>query len=222
MVSLSRYSWRSMIVLRRLMFGSCYAYTNAGRSRVARHARAFCARVKAGHAEAIARGAQRVHQLIGDRSPIASILVPGATLVPTPGSAPRDADHPWVSEHIAQALRAVGVGVAVAHLLRRQQAVAKSAFALPGERPSVDQHYLTMRVTRVMPPTTTLVLIDDVVTRGRTLLAAASRLAEAYPDATIQAFALIRYRGLVDDLERRDDPGIGFIRWDGMDAQRDP
>lgn len=209
-------------MLRRVMFGSCYAYTNAGRSRVARNARAYCARVKAGHAEAIAGGARRVHQLIGDQTPIASIFGAGVTLVPTPGSSPRDPDSPWVSEDIAQALHAAGVGVAVARLLRRQQAVAKSAFAMPGERPSVDQHYLTMRVSRVMPPTSALVLIDDVVTRGRTLLAAASRLAQAYPEATIQAFALIRYRGLVDDLERHDDPCVGFIRWDGLDAQRDP
>lgn len=171
---------------------------------------------------AIARGVGQVHRLIADQSPIAALFGPDVTLVPTPGSSPRDPERPWVSERIARALHTAGVGTAVARLLKRRHAVAKSAFAAPGERPSVDQHYLTLRVTRVVPPSSTFVLIDDVITRGRTLLAAASRLAEAYPHATIGAFALIRYRGLVDDLERHEDPCVGFIRWDGIDAQRDP
>ncbi len=209
-------------MLRRLQFGSCYVYTNAGRSRLAREARTFCGDIKANRPEAIARGAARVHRLIDEHSPIAAIFGPDVTLVPMPGSAPRNPDRPWGSELIAHALYAVGIGTNVARLLRRRQAVAKSAFAVPGERPSVDQHYLTLRVTRVVPPSATFVLIDDVVTRGRTLLAAASRLAEAYPDATIRAFALIRYRGLVDDLAQHEDPCVGFIRWDGIDAQRNP
>jgi hypothetical protein len=65
-------------------------------------------------------------------------------------------------------------------------------------------------------------LVDDVVTKGRTLLAAAARVQEAFPCAEIRAFALIRTMGLTRNVERLVDPCIGEIRWRGGDACRTP
>jgi adenine/guanine phosphoribosyltransferase-like PRPP-binding protein len=67
-----------------------------------------------------------------------------------------------------------------------------------------------------------VVLIDDVVTKGRTLLAAAARVQEAFPGTEIRAFALIRTMGLTHTLERLLDPCIGEIRWRRGDAVRTP
>ena len=67
-----------------------------------------------------------------------------------------------------------------------------------------------------------VVLIDDVVTKGRTLLAAATVLQEAFPQADIRAFALLRTRGLIPGVQRLLDPCKGEIRWQAGDAHRNP
>jgi adenine/guanine phosphoribosyltransferase-like PRPP-binding protein len=77
----------------------------------------------------------------------------------------------------------------------------------------------------VEPPTEApegIVLIDDVITKGRTLLAAASRLHEAFPDTRIRAFALLRTMGLISAIENLLCPCKGQIRWKGGDAHRSP
>jgi adenine/guanine phosphoribosyltransferase-like PRPP-binding protein len=66
------------------------------------------------------------------------------------------------------------------------------------------------------------VLIDDVVTKGRTLLAAATRVREALPGAEIRAFALLRTMGFIQGIDRLLDPCVGEIRWRAGDAHRNP
>jgi hypothetical protein len=67
-----------------------------------------------------------------------------------------------------------------------------------------------------------VVLVDDVVTKGRTLLAAATRIQEAFPDTEVRAFALLRTMGLIPDVAQLLEPCVGEIRWTGADAQREP
>lgn len=65
-----------------------------------------------------------------------------------------------------------------------------------------------------------LTLVDDVVTRGRTLLAAAARLSEVFPAAEIRAFALLRTLGRNERLHGLLDPYEGEVRWIAGDARR--
>jgi hypothetical protein len=67
-----------------------------------------------------------------------------------------------------------------------------------------------------------LIIVDDVITKGRTLLAAALRLHEAFPNADIRAFALVRTMGFVARLGDTLDPCQGIVRWAGNDARREP
>lgn len=67
-----------------------------------------------------------------------------------------------------------------------------------------------------------IVVVDDVVTKGATLLAAASRVKEAFPTAEVRVFGLVRTMGLQPDIERIVDPCVGEIRLDGIDVQRTP
>jgi adenine/guanine phosphoribosyltransferase-like PRPP-binding protein len=71
-------------------------------------------------------------------------------------------------------------------------------------------------------PDARFLLIDDVVTRGRTLLAAALRLHEAFPQARITAFALLRTLGFKDHIDTLLDPCVGRIGWRAGDARRNP
>lgn len=158
-------------------------------------------------------------------------------LVPVPGSSPAQGAG-RTGERLAWCLREVGLAAEVWPVLRRRYAVRKSAFAATGERPSVREHYASFAVERslcvgalrgqsslVWDPCETrlrLTLIDDVITRGRTLLAAAGRLQEAFPSAEIRAFALLRTLSPYETLSQVLDPCEGDVRWVSGDARRRP
>jgi hypothetical protein len=81
---------------------------------------------------------------------------------------------------------------------------------------------LALEFTQVAGDPARMTLVDDVVTRGRTLLAAATRLHDAFPHAQIQGFALLRTMGFAARVDRLWDPCIGEITWRGGDARRNP
>jgi hypothetical protein len=67
-----------------------------------------------------------------------------------------------------------------------------------------------------------IVLIDDVITKGRTLLAAAARMQVVFPHADVRAFALIRTVGFRQRVDCLIEPCDGVVRWAGGDARREP
>ncbi|MDA4132801.1 MAG: phosphoribosyltransferase, partial [Thaumarchaeota archaeon] len=69
-----------------------------------------------------------------------------------------------------------------------------------------------------------LLLVDDIVTRGATLLGAANRLAEAFPDARIRGFAAMRTVSNPSDFVDAYQPCTGTIRYREMtgDSLRRP
>lgn len=158
-------------------------------------------------------------------------------LVPVPGSVPAQGAH-WVGERLAWCMKEIGLAAEVWPVLRRRYAVRKSAFAPAGERPSVLEHYASFALEPVFRSSATggpsavvrepseeclrLTLVDDVITRGRTLLAAAERLREAFPAAKIRAFALLRTLRRDEVLRRPLDPCEGEVRWVLGDARRVP
>jgi adenine/guanine phosphoribosyltransferase-like PRPP-binding protein len=138
-----------------------------------------------------------------------------------PGSVPGN-DAPWVASQLAMALRDVGLAGTVWPGLQRQFAVRRSATALAGERPTVHEHYESFSVIRPPAVIRRIVLIDDVITKGRTLLAAAARMQAQFPHTDIRAFALIRTLGFQRRVEHLIEPCQGVIRWAGGDARREP
>jgi len=65
-------------------------------------------------------------------------------------------------------------------------------------------------------------LVDDVVTKGATLLAAASLIKDDFPNADVRAFAMIRTMGLVADIGGVIDPVVGTISECYGEADRNP
>jgi predicted amidophosphoribosyltransferase len=128
----------------------------------------------------------------------------------------------WVPDLISRALRDAGLAAEVWPALRRIEAVPKSAWAAPGERPSVTRHVESMRLDNFIPPTGHIVLVDDFVTKGRTLLAAAKVLDKGVPGIDVRGFAYVRTMGLTPDIERLGDPVVGTIRSADDDAFREP
>lgn len=150
------------------------------------------------------------------------LFSPGAILVPVPGSTSA-AGAPWASRQLAVALAALGLGGRVWVALERRIPVRKSAAAPAGERPTVREHYESFELARAPRPTPAqIVLVDDVITKGRTLFAAALRLRDALPHADIRAFALLRTTGLVNRVDHLLAPCQGVVRWTRGDALREP
>jgi hypothetical protein len=218
-----RQSWPSAYAFAcsSLSFASCYAYSPRASGAMAEAARQVCARVKSCDPLWLPRYAGSVQRASWRDAELAALFGGGAVLVPVPGSTVSH-EATWAAERIAAALSGVGLGVGLTLALRRHLAVRKSATSPAGHRPSVREHYESFAVTRPLMTAAKIVLVDDVITKGRTLLAAAARLQTELPHVDIRAFALIRTVGFVPRMERVLDVCHGFVRWAGGDARREP
>lgn len=219
-----------------LPFASCFAYSPGGCGPVCEQGRSLCAHLKAADRIWLSRLAARVWLEKVAHGRFAAVLDERVVLVPVPGSAPLQAAE-WVGHRLAWCLKELGLAAEVWPVLRRRHAVRKSAFAAAGERPSVLEHYASFEVGgtfRNRVPGAQylsgdsggcglrLILVDDVITRGRTLLAAAWRVQEAFPAANIRAFALLRTLGRDEVLRQVLDPCEGEVVWNREDARRSP
>lgn len=184
-------------------------------------------RLKSSDAAWLPAYAGRAHDLSVRHSTLSGLFTSQTVLVPVPSSAP-SAYRTWAAERLAFALHGVGLGGSVWVGIERRFPVRKSATALNADRPTVRQHYESFVVsmcsitTRLPFKPVRFVLVDDVITKGRTILAAAARLHEAFPNADIRAFALIRTMGFVAKIDDPLDPCQGQVRWSAQDARREP
>lgn len=143
-------------------------------------------------------------------------------LVPTPGSSLTQPGTLWVPQRLAAALHRRGLGLAVEECLKRERPVRKSAKSAASDRPTAREHYESMIVQKKLSDPREILLIDDVITRGATLLGAAERLAEAFPNTRIRAFAAIRTISNSSEFQNILSPCIGMIRLLGSQTSRWP
>jgi hypothetical protein len=212
-----------------LAFASCLGYSPFGTGAQCEEGRALRARLKSGDERFLAQAAVLVWRQCRTSGRFGEFFGPGVLLVPLPRSQPA-ARGPWVGERLSWYLAELGLAEAVWPLLRRCHGVRKSAFAPAGERPSVLEHYASfgLQPAAVRPQRRAgssrprVLLVDDVVTRGRTLLAAAARVREALPGWEVRGFALLRTLERAEHLGSIVDPCEGEVRWLRGDARRVP
>jgi hypothetical protein len=155
--------------------------------------------------------------------PFASFFQPNTILIPTPKSSLMRPNTLWVPERIATALVRIGVGKDVASCLVRASPVRKAAFCAPSDRPTAAEHYESMSVQGSLSHPSEILLVDDIVTRGATLLGAANRLADIFPQTRIRAFAAMRTISNPGEFRKVYDPVVGTIDlWDSGDTFRRP
>jgi predicted amidophosphoribosyltransferase len=212
-----------MTRMRPLIFASCYVYSPQGQGRLCEHSRLLRSLVKEADARFIEKYVLRVQQEVCAGSmALRGFFSSDDVLVPVPGSTPHAPDRAWAADTLAKALVGQGLGRVAWPGLRRISKVRKSAYASSGARPSVWRHYESFALADSPLRLNNIVLIDDIVTKGRTLMAAAARVRERFPEARIRAFALVRTMGRGGELHALLHPCRGEIRWLGNDAYRRP
>ncbi len=144
---------------------------------------------------------------------IASMLNPTAVLVPVPKSSLFKEGSLWVPEQIANSFVRSGLGGRSARLLVRTRAIAKAATSLSSgrPRPTALDHLQTLSVQKELRSPMEIVLIDDVVTTGSTLIGCANKLLESYPSIPIRGFAAMRAVSNPSYFKHTLDPVIGSI-----------
>jgi predicted amidophosphoribosyltransferase len=205
-----------------LRCGSWFIYATRGTSDLARSVRNLVLGVKR---DAVDPQSKRLYSdliaelLASQRPPPLVALLEGAVaLVPVPGSGLRQAHSVWPARSLCQALHSQGFGAAVWPIIERATAVRKSAWS--ATRPSANEHAASFTVK---PPLNReverVVLVDDVVTRGCTLLGAAKRLRDVLPTMPIEAFALARVQS-TGDLTVPREAKIEWLWMYGADCSR--
>jgi phosphoribosylpyrophosphate synthetase len=205
------------MLLSELEVGSYLCYSPRGESEVAKNSRVWMRQLKNEQPYGVppiptsVYVARRLAAQIRE-TPLAGLLTERAVLVPVPGSAPAQKGWLWPPLEIARALHAVRLAAEVLPCLKRRVGVRKSSTSSPENRPRAAEHYESLEVEGRLSAPDEIVLVDDVVTRGATLLAAASRLREAFPQTRVRAFAVIRTVSNPEDLVKIGDPQMEWVR----------
>lgn len=191
------------------------------RSDISAHSRKVC---NAGKKETAQwakkhRLAERMRAELGEEIRMC-FLPEQATLVPMPGHAPmKDPKSHWAARELCEAFVGEQLGARWLPLLER--IVPKAAFSAPADRPSAEEHYASLRVRGDLAVGSWITVVDDVVTRGSTLLAGIARLRESFPQARVCAFALLRTMSYAP-ITRVKEPCIGMIKHGSRGTSREP
>jgi len=155
--------------------------------------------------------------------PFNSFFAKNTMLIPVPRSSLMRRNSLWVPQVICSALQRNSLGKTY-EILRRIEPIPQSSRSRPEDRPSPYKHYQSLRIQKTLVKPEQIVLVDDIITRGHTVLGAAWRVAEAYPGARIIAFALMRTVSNPSEFKSLFDPVLGKItfRPEAGDAIRRP
>lgn len=125
-----------------------------------------------------------------------------ATLIPIPRSTPmNDPNSTYPTKTIAETLVKNKLGKEVSISLKRVKAIAKSSSQYTREtRNKISDHLESIDVIPTLIDTPTIILIDDILTLGRTCMACVIKLQHVYPDKEIKIFCPFR--------TRKDDTGV--------------
>ena len=132
------------------------------------------------------------------------------SLVPVPKSSLTKADTLWVPLKITEAMSKVNMGSCYP-CLKRIAPVQKAAYASASQRPTAQTHFDSIDINSILPKPTKIVLIDDVITRGATMIGCASRLRSFFPEVPIKGFAVMRTMSGTSKFTKIEDPCVGTI-----------
>jgi hypothetical protein len=194
-----------------IRFGAYLQYSPRGQGEISQRSRRWRDAVKHDTPGSLERVAERLAEDEAARAAGVIDILENAILIPAPRSAPLRRGALWPAHRICEELARAGLGRDILPCLERAEAVRKSAFAAKGERPGVRDHLDSMSVAAGLAPAGDLVVVDDFVTKGATLLASGSLVKAAFPTSTVSGFALVRTMGFVPEVDTVVEPCVGRI-----------
>ena len=142
-------------------------------------------------------------------------------LIPVPKSSLLKKDMLWVPQRITSALANIDLG-RNEECLYRDIPLPKSSTSLASNRPKAFQHYDSMKVRKLLFDPKEILLVDDVITRGATVLGAVNKIADAFPNARIRAFVVMRTISNPEEFSEIVQPCVGTIMLSGENTIRNP
>ncbi|OVE74902.1 hypothetical protein BVX95_00855 [archaeon D22] len=157
-----------------------------------------------------------------DILPFKNFFGENVDLVPVPKSSLMKKGSLWVPEKIAKALSNQGLGNFYP-CLERVQSVSKSSYSKSSERPKAIDHFNTIKFVPQIHQPNEIILVDDVITRGSTIMGCANVLRKQFPNISIKGFAVLRTISNPDDFNVIGESCVGNItlRTNG-ETQRTP
>jgi predicted amidophosphoribosyltransferase len=151
------------------------------------------------------------------------VLGPAVLVVPCPRSFLLAKGALWPPKEICDELVSQGLAMRSAPILERIRPVQKSSTAASDKRPKPLDHLRSMRVVEQLEfAPRRITIVDDVITRGATLIAAVSHLQQIFPNAEVRAFGMVRTKSFEPDVGNIIDPVVGEVTFNGTDANRHP
>ncbi len=209
--------------LSELQFAALLQYSPNGRSEASRASKEAAVRIKRGSPAHIRRIGERVAEAHA-KGEFPGIFGPKVELVPAPRSKPTKEGALWPAKLICEELVRRGLAAGVSILIARTEPIEKSALHRNAKsRSGPEDHIRTMTMTgeTTLFGARQLLIVDDVVTRGATMLAAASVLRQAFREASIAGFAAVRTMSGVE-IDHMLAPVVGSIHQLGGWLHRDP
>ena len=123
---------------------------------------------------------------------------------------------------LAQALKALGLVGDMLALVTRTRALPTAAYSRPGDRSKAYDHYDSIQVAKVLIAPSAILLVDDVITRGATLLGIGARVLEAYSEIPVLGFAAMRAISSPAEFVSLVDPRRGQVALRGEQTLRIP
>ncbi|MEY8758953.1 hypothetical protein [Chryseobacterium tongliaoense] len=166
------------------------AYSPRGKSEIEIASRTVAGACKNGEVSFSTRLSQRIKE--NDLSDYFT----NAVLVPIPRSTPLVEGAVFPAKIICETLVYNGLGENVADCLSRAYAIPKSSGEFHADtRNTVQTHQDSLLVTPVLITEPTIIVVDDILTLGRTSMASVLKLQKVYPDKEIKIFCAVRTRG---------------------------
>lgn len=176
-------------------------FASRGTNKTAQLSKRICGNIKSGNSRVIERLIYYMSELPQEH-PISQMFNNNPVLVPAPRSTPMVDGALWPTRILSEHLVNSGFGAEAQNLVTRINPVPKSSnFYTAESRPSCNTHYKSLSCTPPEAFVEKIILVDDVLTLGRTSCACARRLKETYPNADIFVFAAMRTRGFITSLD---------------------
>ena len=165
--------------------------------------------------------AQRIQECLEDL-PFRDLLDGKAVAIPVPKSSLAKPGSLWVPLMLSNALKEFGLVSDVLICLKRKTAIRKSATSQPGQRSTALDHYNSIEVERTLIKPEKFLLVDDIITRGATMLGCGNRLSESFSGVPVSGFAAMRTISNEDEYSSLSDPCLGTIYMRGDQTFRRP